>query len=344
MSVEARLLYDCPHLVVEEVATVQADRRTLQTRAPVANSRAVRILVNDEFYVPSGGLYSQAQLVSEFPGPYRLDACNNVLSVQGKDIILPANQWLTAEAVALLLQPELPTVVVESVRDTLVLTEAQSVGRSSRLQVGGGAVSALGFSSQRGSQGRQVYPGWGLSQEKVPVFQEPLRGAPILKVSYVTETAQCPRCGGVGAENDVRFSPQGDMYEIRDENLLYQAALKILLTKIQSNPYHPQYGSPLESRIGTKAVGATVSLLTQDVRRVMANFQALQTEQAKYQPVTLKERLYSVNSIRVVPYNNDPSAFLVSVGVLNAAGGQVDLNVVYRTPSVGVVEDSLRFG
>src|SRR5210317_2341150 len=78
VSVEIQAGFPCPHLVVEEPVVLGADRRSLQTRAPVANATSVRILVNNEVYIPASGLYSQALLQAR-SGPYRIERCTGVL-------------------------------------------------------------------------------------------------------------------------------------------------------------------------------------------------------------------------------------------------------------------------
>jgi len=135
-------------------------------------------------------------------------------------------------------------------------------------------------------------------------------------------------------ENDIRFNIQGNVIVIRDENLLYQAALKILQTRIRSNPFQAFYGSSIVSRIGTKAVGATATLLTEDVQMALRNLQSLQTAQAKYQAVTAKERLYTVSSVNVTQSQDDLTVFLVDVVVLNASNQPVSISIVFSVPGV----------
>jgi len=121
---------------------------------------------------------------------------------------------------------------------------------------------------------------------------------------------------------------------IRDENLLQQAVLKILLTDKGSNPYHLWYGTDLKSRIGSKAISGVAALISEDVRRALSRYQALQLEQAKYQSVSFKERLYAVTEVKVTPHAQDPTIFMLSVTVQNASSQPVTLDVVYATSQV----------
>jgi hypothetical protein len=342
MSKDFQLAFPCPHLVMEEVVALGADRRSLVPKGPVAASGVVRVLVNDEAYVPPGGLFAQAQLTASFSGPFRVQACDRTFTVEGStesaSFELPVGNRVSSTDVLRMLLNGLADVAPEVVQGRLVLTDTGRAGLASSVKVGGPGAASLGFTQQRGARGRQVYPGWGLASSpslvtgRYPQFVAPVRQNPVFKVTYVTEGNLCPRCVGTYIENDYRFNLQGDSVLVQDENLLYQAALKILLTQLRSNPYHPGYGSAIMSRVGTKAVGAVTSLLTGDVQTALANLQLMQQEQAKHQTVSAKERLYAVTSVRVTPSPSDPTVFEVDVSVVNASGTPVSISIVFSVP------------
>lgn len=339
MSQDFLLAAECTHLVMEEVVALSSDRRSLMPRAPVASANVVRILVNDEVYVPPGGLYAQAQVTGSRAGPFRIEKCDRTFTVQGStesaSFDLPAGNRVDARTLLNMFLNGLTDIAVEIVDGHFVFTDTGAVGPRSSILVGGSAAGSLGFLSQRGAHGRQVYPAWGLASAplttvgRFPKFNAPVRQNPVFKVTYVTEGAKCPRCGGSFVENDYRFNLQGDAVLVQDDNLLYQAVLKILLTRVRSNPYHPEYGSTIMSRIGTKAIGAAVSLLTGDVQTALANLQTAQLAQSAYQTVTPKERLYSVVSVRVTPSPSDFTMFEVDVVVRNASGDPVSISIAY---------------
>ena len=343
MSQDVLLAHPCNHLVIEEVVALASDRRSLPTRCPVSSANAVRVLANDAYYIPSMGLGSQAQLVGAFGGPFNVGVCDRDLTVTtgaGRvSLTLPSGSN-SAVQVARTLTGLLPDTAVEVTLDgKLVLTDTASIGRASLITVGGGAAASLGFQYQRGARGHDVYPGWsnvddGSGVGRQPMFRSPIMGNPMLKVTYPTIPSRCLRCGGTYVENDVRFNSQGDVVLIEGANLLYQAAMKILLTRIQSNPYHPSYGSALTSRVGAKAIGATTTLLTEDVTRALAAMQNLQGMQAKYQSVSREERLYSVTTVRVTPHPADQTAFQVYVVLTNASGAPVEVSIVFTVPGV----------
>jgi hypothetical protein len=346
MSVDVQLAHQCPHMIMEEVVALNSDRQSVETQSPIASSNTVRMLVNNDFYIPTAGLFSQAQLIGEFGGPFRVDACDNDLTVTSSTetttISLPDGR-VSAETVARMLITTLSDVAVEVTNGRLILTDTSRIGQASRILVSGSAASALGFRHQRGARGRMVYPPWGVYESPVspdayggrrPKFRLPVMGNPLLKVTYVTQPQWCRRCGTTFIESDVRFDLQGDTLLVANENLLYQAALKIILTRIQSNPFHPSYGSGVTSRLGMKAIGATATLLTEDVQKALSVMQNLQGKQAKYQAVSRRERLYAVQSVRVMPHESDPTTFLVNVVVTNASGEPVEITIVFSVAGV----------
>jgi phage baseplate assembly protein W len=153
-------------------------------------------------------------------------------------------------------------------------------------------------------------------------------------VTYSVPPHRCLRCGGTYVENDYRFDETGQGILIENEDLLYQACLKILLTDRGSNAYHPWYGTSIRSRIGTKALGGVASLISEDVRQALSKLQALQQSQATFQQVTYKERLYSVLSVQVLPHSQEQTTFLVDVTVQNASNEPIELSIVFTVPEV----------
>lgn len=124
------------------------------------------------------------------------------------------------------------------------------------------------------------------------------------------------------------------MILIENENLLYQAALKILLTDRGSNTFHPWYGTYLRSRVGSKALSGVASLINEDVRRALKRIQDMQEQKTKYQAVSFKERLYSVLSVEVLPHSQDPTTYMINVVVQNASSTPINLSIVFTVPGV----------
>jgi len=353
MSLDAQLAWPCPHLTVEEVVPLGDDRRSLDTRQPVAAAGQVRILANDDFFIPRGGLLSAAVLSSSVSGPYDIIENEDTLTVEASGdtatlsfgavgtIRLTTDQVVRRTQVA-----DWQHVEVRNDNGCLVFVDTEKVGPSAFVKVTGTAASALGFGQpgssarQRSAFGREVYPGWDLYlredsiTNRFPRFRRPLRKNPMLKVTYAVPVQRCLRCRASFIENDLRFDASGNMLLIANEDLLYQAALKMLLTDKGSNPFFPWYGTSIRDRIGSKALSGVASVLSEDVRKALSRMQALQTEQAKYQQVTFKERLYAVLAVNVKRHAQDVSTYLIEVTVQNASGQPISLNIVFTVPEV----------
>ena len=353
MSLDAQLAWPCPHLTVEEVVPLGPDRRSLDTRQPVAAAGQVRILVNDDFFIPRGGLLSAAVLSSSVSGPFDILVNEDTLTIESSSgtatlsFGVTGTTRLTTDAVVQRTAIAGWThVEVRNDNGYLVFVDNEKVGPSAFVKVSGTAAGALGFGqpnysgNQRVAYGREVYPGWDLYlredtiTNRFPRFRKPLRKNPMLKVSYAVPVQRCRRCRATFIENDYRFDANGNMILIQNEDLLYQAALKIMLTDKGSNPFFPWYGTTIRERIGSKALSGVASVLSEDVRKALSRVQALQTEQAKYQQVSFRERLYSVLAVNVKQHVQDPSTYFVEVSVQNASGQPISLNIVFTVPEV----------
>ena len=343
MSLDIRLAYRCPHLTVEEPVTLDTiDLRTVPSSPPVAGGY-VRVTAND-YVIPSAGLYSSAKLSATVAGPYRVisgETSFNILSSQESvSVAVPVpNSGRTSVAeMVRFFKPYLTNITVEEVNGCLVFTDTATQGINSYVQVSGDAASALGFTLQTGARGKQIFPGWELvdrgpgSYRRWVRFNEKFKTHPSLKLSYTVLQNVCLRCRGTGVENDPRFDEQGDLILIRNENLLYQASLKILLTEKGTNPFHPYYGTKIKERIGSKSVGAVAGAIKDEVIRALGFLQRFQQTQGKYQAVTLKESLYEIASVQVTPDSSDPTVYYVDVVVRNASSEPVSLSIVYTVP------------
>jgi len=342
VSQDVQLAHRCQHLVIEEGVPLGTDRRSLETRSPAASSNMVRVLVNDDFYVPSQGLYSQAWIEGAISGPFNILSGANTLTITGSGetatFTLPVGSRVATTTLLKVFIQGLSTISAVNRGGHILFTDIAHVGNRSSLMITGTAASTVGFGSQYGARGKVVFPGWELHKRediianRFPKFTSPIKGDPVFKVTYAVPPARCPRCRATYVENDMRFNIQGEPLLIDNENLLYQAALKMLLTQRGSNPFHPQYGSQIMSRIGSKAVGATAMLINEDVQTALVMMQAYQKAQARFQEVSAKERLYAILSVNVLPHDTDPTAFLIDVVVSNASGEPINLSIVFTVP------------
>jgi phage baseplate assembly protein W len=341
---------------MEEVVILDSDRRSLPCRQPVASGGTVRILVNDEFFVPQGGLFTQAVLRAAVSGPYDILEGYDTLTVATSAGTVTVSFGVTdivtrytADAVVNFLASQSVNIVDASAENGhLVFTDVFKVGPDSYVKVSGTAATSLGFGApglngnpfQWASRGTQMYPAWRLHNRpdeitnRFPMFDDTILNNPIFKVTYTVPPQRCLRCGGSYIENDYRFDEAGQFIMIENEDLLYQAALKIILTDKGSNPYYPWYGSTIRSRIGSKAVSGVATLINEDVRKALTRYQDLQKEQGKYQKVTFKERLFTILSVNTYPHAQDPTTYMVDVTVQNASSEAINLNIVFSVPGV----------
>lgn len=320
---------------------------TLLTRQPVFGTGMVRVLVNDQYLIPSTGYFSPATFLGDVKEPFRIPLRENVVTVTtptgSVTRTLTVGYRSLAELIPLFTVPSIG-LSAEGSGGRLLLRETTRVGRESWINLHGFAASAIGFGNQNRISGTKVFPGWTLIRRPVIsgmqesgytlMFREPFQANPFFRVSYPVPRAYCLRCRATGVENDYGFDSSGEALMVQDENLLYQATLKIILTDLRSNPYHTWYGTILRSLIGQKAIPGTAESIKATIRDALDNFQKVQIEQAKYQDVTAKERLYAIQSIDVSTLENDPTTFIVDLVVSNFSSDPISLTIVYTAPGV----------
>lgn len=359
MSYDVQLAWPCPHLIVEEPVQIEGDRVTLPVTMPISSTQTVQILANDELSIPSTGLQSHAQLFSGRPGPYDMAVGSDTLTVETSGgswtlaLGVPrATRYTAAELVLKfhrLLTPQDP-IFIEAVNEHLVFTDTNRVGIRSYVKVSGTGQTAFGFADGWSVRGQHLYPAWALIPVdgfgRRPQFTSWIRTNPQWKVTYTTTANRCKRCQGIQVENDCRFGVDGDVILVDGEDLLYQAALKILLTEKGSNPYHREYGASLMSRIGTKATAGVVAALSEEVRSALSKLQTLQRDQARYQTVSSEERLYAITGMSVQPHVSDPTTYQIQVGLQNASTKPITLSIVYTAPGATSIvgPNGLRLG
>lgn len=363
MSFDFQLAHACPHLTIEEEVPLGPDRRELRTRQPVASSSRIRITANDDVTIPQGGLLSRAALSGSSSGPFRIVKNENLLTVSNRaetlvDFALPVGPRVETGRIVELLNAAFRNndVSIQAVNSGgyLGLVDLLDRGPRSQVRVDGSAKESVGFVHQVRAKGRTVYPGWEFAERtsistdpsatairqiptRFPKFVRPVRGNPVFKVSYATFQQYCRRCQGFGIENDWRIRAGGDPKTIENEDLLNQDVLKVLSTVKNSNPFHPEYGTTLLTRIGTKALGAGASSINEDVINALSVFQRLQGFAGKYQEITPRQRLASVLSINTTPSEFDPTVFEAVIVAANAANVPVVITTVFAAPGTAAL-------
>lgn len=354
MSQDYQIAFPCPHLTIEEVVELDSgDRRSLDTRQPVGGAGTVQILANGTTPIPSSGLKSFASLYSSQSGPYTLVENEDEITIQtseGSFTVSLGVKGRIRKSADLIVQSlkasALSNVVLENIGGHLAITDGNQVGTGSFVKVTGSAAAALGFGDpkknglQYRAQGKEIYPPWELVVRedeivnRFPRFKSPVKGNPTFKVTYTVPPNRCLRCRATLIENDMRFTTSGQPLMITNEDLLYQAALKILLTDKGSNPFFTWYGTTIRERIGSKALGSVAAAISDDVRKSLDRLFTLQKDQSDFQQVTPKERLYQILSVNTRPHREDPTTYLVDVVIQNASGDPVELSIVFTVPEV----------
>jgi len=350
MSTDFRIDFPCTHLTLDEHVELGEDRRTLVPRQPIASDEFFQITAND-LPVPRAGLFAPAQIFGRTSGPFNIIKNENVITVKNSTSStgnieltigtrVPTDQ--VVKTISRALQQSNVEIFVANVNGRLQFTDVQGIGTRSRVEVRGLAASALGFDIQQGASGANVYPSWRINDfqpecpedniVRIPQFTQSVRSNPVFKVNYAAVKSSCRRCGGTLFENDYRYNKAGEPIEIANEDLLYQAALKIVLTNLNSNPFHTWYGTRIREKIGLKLLGATTISIQEEISKALENLRNLQDLQAKVQQVSLKERLYRILNVDAQVSPQDPTLVSVKVEIQNASGEPINLSIAFTTP------------
>lgn len=364
MTFDFQLAHVCPHLTIEEEVILGSDRRELQTRQPVASNR-IRITANDDVTIPQSGLYASASITGALSGPFNIIKNENTVTVsnrtQSLDIELPVGTRVTTSRVVDVITAAFRnnniSIIVGNRNGYLVFQDFLDSNLKSRIRIDGDARASLGFSAQYRSRGRKVYPAWVFAERnslhvnpglgsvrqvptRYPKFVEPVHNDPVFKVSYTTYQQYCLRCQSFGIENDYRVAATGEPLTIQNEDLLNQDVLKILSTIRGSNPFVPDYGTTLLTRIGSKAVGSGVASINEDVVNALVILQTYQDAAGQLQEITARQRLASVSSINTFPSDLDPTIFEVQIVASNAANVPVTITTVFAAPGTAALAGS----
>ncbi|MHC4781233.1 MAG: hypothetical protein ACYTFG_21880, partial [Planctomycetota bacterium] len=161
MSRDFQLAWECPHLTVEEHVQLASDRVSLLTSQPIGTTSTVRVLYNDDSFIPQGGLYRAAQLFSTESGPYDLVENEDELEIRtsaGTETftfgVFGTQRFTAQQIVDRLYEQDLTVALPEVDNSHLVLTDVETVGDDSFVRVYGSAATALGFGDAAGSNNR----------------------------------------------------------------------------------------------------------------------------------------------------------------------------------------------
>ena len=329
VSFEPQIAWLCPHMVKSVPVDLQGTTGGLAY--PVSGALTVEI---DGVNIPSGGLKLPAKLWSSQREPYARTVVETLTVLADSDTLtfsFPARSLSAQEVVRILQSSAKVNAFVDGSRFYL---ESRKTGAESLLVCSGTAASSLGLSTQLSARGVTQYPAWSLGKDSVGdsrilTFQEALIADLPVTASYRAIPSWCPRCQGTLVENDLRINQQGAIQTVEGSDLLYQRCLKVVLTRLGSNPYVPRYGTNLLDLIGRKNVLGLQQAVTEEVRNALTLLQSVDRQQAKIQQMSLAERLGEIVQVRALTNPEDPTLVQVEIEVRSMSRQPVQLSVVF---------------
>jgi phage baseplate assembly protein W len=372
MSFDRQIDQICEHRVREEGLYVEPDFRTVKPIRPVAASVNIQVRFDGEILVPSQGVYVAAQCTGAKNGPFTVQAgVNDTLILQVGEgtpqvTVFPPSYRMTSKMLAHQLNLRFQGVSFsDSGQRVQVQSSAEGRSATMRFLPGSTFASTIGFPVQRVWQGRTIVPGWSVVADpstlpdrpmRWVVFDEPLQGfSDWVELDYTTVRQECRRCGGLGVENDWRYSKSGDVVTVQDEALLIQEIQKILYTLVGSNPFHTWYGSSLIDAVGNKisSTGVVQNLINSEVIRAFRKWQAIKNKQEQEvgQYVSDEEYPFQLLGVQVTQSQADPTVVLVSITLQNRSSKPIQIlrgvkmpnpdDLLSSTAAQGVIRQSL---
>lgn len=131
---------------------------------------------------------------------------------------------------------------------------------------------------------------------------------------------------------DILFEKDGTISTVVDNSKLRQDIIKILLTKLGENKYHPSYGSEIGSlQIGQVADQELLELdLESSVRDSISKLIALQKSQTRKQFLTPGERIISLLGASVQKDDSDPRFYNIFISVQTGALTSITESITIR--------------
>ena len=131
---------------------------------------------------------------------------------------------------------------------------------------------------------------------------------------------------------DIKIGASGSVEIVNGNAKLRQDILKILLTELGDNKFHPRYGSYIGAlQIGHHADNKLVSLdLESSASTAVRNLMSLQRSQARRQGVGPGELIVDIVDISVIRDELDPRLYNIFVSVLTQELTEVRDHVTVR--------------
>lgn len=353
MSYDRQLEQLCTHLVAEEYLLMRGDRQVATPMRPIASSNSVVIRANGVAEIPSYGVQIPAQSGGSRSGPFTITyGANNRFRVRvgndpWQDILIPGGYRIQPDNLALTLNTRLTGLQFYTTNNRMQF-RSNLLGPSATIFIDSSSTlaTALGIPVNRHFRGKKVFPGWALVQKantlndrpmRLIVFDEPLQAdLNYLEVNYTTVREECRRCGGLGVENDWRYSVTGEVTQARDEILLIQEVQKIIYTITGTNSFHNWYGTRVVDQIGEKLVvgGILQNRITSDIYTAFGRWQSIkkQQEETVGQVVSDEEFPFQLQGVKLEQSKDDPTVLFITVTVVNRSMKPIQLVRGLRLP------------
>lgn len=133
-------------------------------------------------------------------------------------------------------------------------------------------------------------------------------------------------------KGDVKIAKDGSVEAVAGNSKLKQDIVKILLTDLGDNKFHPNYGSKIGAlQIGHYADSTLMSLdIESSARNAIKNLVSLQRSQARRQALTPGETIVNILAVSVNRDEADPRMYNVFVSVLTQELTEVSTMVTVR--------------
>jgi hypothetical protein len=145
--------------------------------------------------------------------------------------------------------------------------------------------------------------------------------------TYVDIPTACPRCYGKGFYFDIFFDVTGQAVTAESSIKLLQELLKIVIEDRDGNVFHPEWGSDINKRIGSKKRGIADKFKIEiSVRNAIEYLRGVQEgNQRVKKNMRPEEMIADIQSIVVT--EDGPTGYNVYVEVLSKAGEVIAYNV-----------------
>jgi hypothetical protein len=354
MSFDRQIDQVCPHMVAEEALFLNSDRMTVRPLRPISAVASVKVRLNGVATVSAAGYHIPAEAIGGKKGPFNVQTGVNdklIVSVNSQAdqvLTVPGGNRLSVDTVADALNGQLQGAYLSITTSRRLSFRSGSDGAGATLMFKSGSTAAdtFGFAVSRMWRGRTPFPGWTLVNDpntlsdrpaRLIVFDKALPGfSDYVEIDYATVRQECRRCGGLGVENDWRYTRTGNLIEVRDEALLIQELLKITYTTQGSNPFHAWYGTHITDSIGRKlsTSGIVQNFIVADIYEAFRRWQSVKRQQEEVvgQIVSDSEYPFKLLEVRLEQSQQDPTVIFVNAWVQNRSSQPIQLERGLRLP------------